>query len=72
MTTKSILEQALTYAHKELNSQNPKAKFIASDTIEKIGKMVENNDPPSGPDALILCNIFKDCGITGRDEARKL
>ncbi len=72
MTSRGILEYALSYVHKELNASNPKAKFNASITIGKTGKMVEDNNPPTSSDTLKLYNFFKHCGITTKNEARKL
>jgi hypothetical protein len=72
MTSRSILERALSYAHKELSVNKTKAKFNASETIEKIGTMVEKNIIPESADVLTLYNIFKHCGITNSTEARQL
>lgn len=74
MTARGILEQALSYAHKEIwpASTFPKAKFNCSDTIEKIGQMVEDNNTPNLPDTLILYNIFKECNLSTSQKAREL
>jgi hypothetical protein len=72
LTTRGILEQALNYAHKEINSSNPNARFNASDTIEKIGVMVEKDQEPTGPDTLKLFRIFKECKILSKSQARSM
>ena len=63
MTSRSILERALLYAHKELSVNKTKAKLNESETIEKIGTMVEKNIIPESADVLTLYSIFKHCGI---------
>jgi hypothetical protein len=72
MTSRGILEYALSYANKEFSPLNLRTKFDGLETIGKIGKLVEDNNPPTNPDTLKLYNIFKHCGITTGNEARKL
>jgi hypothetical protein len=72
MTSRGILECALSYARNGLNTSNPRAEFNASEAIEMIGKIVEVSNSLTNPDTLILYNIFKHCGITTGNEARKL
>jgi hypothetical protein len=57
-----------------MNSLKPNARFNASDTIEKIGEMVEKNLEPSlnDPDTRALFRIFKDCKISTKIDARNM